>query len=232
MPRPSAARWKWPSMPPLWPTKARPGFEPSPKRSASRANSMCSIMPSTLLVTPRQFGPTMARPPSRAVLAISSCSSCSPTSAKPAANTIAEPTLRFTQASTASRTPAAGSVKTARSTPSGSSSGALQHRPAVDRLVAAADEMDVALELVQLERLQDDLAGAAGRADMPMIATERGRRNLATAFGPRAASGPVISHPCPAGTSAGARRCRADASTASPSCRSSAPRPCSGPCRR
>ena len=39
---------------------------------------------------------------------------------------------------------------------------ALQHRTAVDRLVAAADEMNVALELVELERLQDDLAGAAG----------------------------------------------------------------------
>ena len=37
-----------------------------------------------------------------------------------------------------------------------------QHRPAVDRLGAAPDQMDVALELVELERLQDDLACAAG----------------------------------------------------------------------
>ena len=42
------------------------------------------------------------------------------------------------------------------------------------------------------------------RVDMPTIATDRGRRNLATAFGPRAASGPVISHPCRAATSADA----------------------------
>ena len=37
-----------------------------------------------------------------------------------------------------------------------------QHRTAIDRLGAAADQMDVALELVHLQRLQDDLAGAAG----------------------------------------------------------------------
>src|SRR5437588_841416 len=64
MPRPSVARWKWPSKPPLWPTKATP---PSTPRCASRAYSMCSVMPSTLFVTPRQFGPTTVsgtwRPP-------------------------------------------------------------------------------------------------------------------------------------------------------------------------
>ena len=54
--------------------------------------------------------------------------------AKPAAKIIAEPTLRRAQASIASRTLAAGNVNTARSTPSGKSSGTLQHGPAVDRL--------------------------------------------------------------------------------------------------
>jgi len=62
------------------------------------------------------------------------------------------------------------------------------------------------------------------RADIPTIATERGRRNRATAFGPRASCGPLI---CRAGTRGDACRPRADASTASPSCRPSAPRPCS-----
>src|SRR5262249_62085740 len=38
---------------------------------------------------------------------------------------------------------------------------ALEHGPAVDRLAAAADEMDIALEVVEPERLQNDLAGAA-----------------------------------------------------------------------
>ena len=39
--------------------------------------------------------------------------------------------------------------------------GAFEHRPAVDRLAGAADQVDIALELVELERLQDHLAGAA-----------------------------------------------------------------------
>jgi len=38
---------------------------------------------------------------------------------------------------------------------------AFEHRPAVDRLVATADEVDIARELVQLEGLQNDLAGTA-----------------------------------------------------------------------
>jgi hypothetical protein len=38
----------------------------------------------------------------------------------------------------------------------------LQHRMAVDGFGAAPDQMDIAFELVQLERLQNDLAGAAG----------------------------------------------------------------------
>ncbi len=38
---------------------------------------------------------------------------------------------------------------------------ALEHGPAVDRLARATDEMDIALEVVELERLQNDLAGAA-----------------------------------------------------------------------
>src|SRR5215831_1389422 len=39
--------------------------------------------------------------------------------------------------------------------------GVLEYRPAVDRLAAAANKMDIALEVVELERLQNDLAGAA-----------------------------------------------------------------------
>src|SRR5205823_3630467 len=38
---------------------------------------------------------------------------------------------------------------------------ALEHGPAFDRLAAPADKMDIALEVVELERLQDHLAGAA-----------------------------------------------------------------------
>src|SRR5207302_11283277 len=38
---------------------------------------------------------------------------------------------------------------------------ALEHRPPVDRLLGAADQMDVAREVVDLQALQDDLAGAA-----------------------------------------------------------------------
>ena len=159
MPRPSAARWKWPSKPPLWPTKATP---PSTPRSASRANSMCSIMPSTLLVTPRQFGPTMARPA--------------------VARGVGDGVLRRAVADLgeargedhrrADLAPRAGLDRLAHARGRQREHGevhalrqfvrALEHRPAVDRLAAAADQMDVALEVVELERLQDDLAGAAG----------------------------------------------------------------------
>ncbi len=201
-------------MPPLCPTTARPGFEPSSKRRASRANSMCSIMPSTLLVTPRQFGPTIASPPSRAIFAISSCISRSPTSAKPAANTIAEPTWRFVHAATASRTPAAGSVKTARSTPSGSSAALLSTgRPSIGSALRPTRWISP-LNLLSLSACRMTWPALPGRDDIPTIATDRGRRNLATALGPRADCGPVISRLCPVATSAGARRCRADASMA------------------
>ena len=162
MPRPSAARWKWPSMPPLWPTKATPGFESSPKRSASRANSMCSIMPSTLLVTPRQFGPTMARPAvargvgdlvlHRLLAGLGE--------ARGEHHRRADLALRAGRdrvAHARGRQREHGEVDALRQFVR-----AFQHRPAVDRLVAAADQMDVALEVVELERLQDDLAGAAG----------------------------------------------------------------------
>ena len=40
--------------------------------------------------------------------------------------------------------------------------GALENRPAFDWLGAPSDQMDVAFEVVQLQRLQDDLARAAG----------------------------------------------------------------------
>ena len=215
MPRPSAARWKWPSMPPLWPTKATPGFEPSPKRSASRANSMCSIMPSTLLVTPRQFGSddgeaAVARGRRR------------PRPASPARRPRRSPRrtpspsrpCACTQAATASRTPAAGSVKTARSTPSGSSSGLFSTgRPSIGSALRPTRWMSP-LNLLSLSDCRMTWPALPARVDMPTIATDRGRRNLATAFGPRADSGPVISRPCPAATSADARRCRADASMA------------------
>ncbi len=187
-------------MPPLWPTKASPGFDSAPKRRASVANSMCSIMPSTLLVTPRQFGPTMARPPSRAISAISSCICSSPTSAKPAANTMAEPTLRFTHAATASRTPAAGNVKTARSTPSGNSSGLLRTgRPSIGSALRPTRWMSP-LKSFNSSDCRMTWPALPARADIPMMANDRGRRNLATAFGPRATSGPFISRPCRAGT--------------------------------
>ena len=39
---------------------------------------------------------------------------------------------------------------------------ALEHRPAIDRFGAAANQMDVALEVIELERLQDHLARAPG----------------------------------------------------------------------
>src|SRR5262249_6324991 len=39
---------------------------------------------------------------------------------------------------------------------------AFEYRPAVDRLATAADQMNVAREIVELERLQNDLSGAAG----------------------------------------------------------------------
>ena len=39
--------------------------------------------------------------------------------------------------------------------------GALQYDAAVDRLVGAADQMNVTLEVVDLQALQNDLAGAA-----------------------------------------------------------------------
>ena len=159
MPRPSVARWKWPSRPPLWPTKATPSLTP---RCASRANSMCSVMPSTLLVTPRQLGPTTASPAARAVSV--------------------DGVLRFLIADLgeargehhgrADLAPRAGLDRLAHARGRqrehrevdalGQFIGVFQHRPAVDRLVAAADQMDVALEVVELQRLQDDLAGAAG----------------------------------------------------------------------
>jgi hypothetical protein len=37
----------------------------------------------------------------------------------------------------------------------------LEHGPAINRLAAPADQVDIALEVVELERLQNDLAGAA-----------------------------------------------------------------------
>ncbi len=39
--------------------------------------------------------------------------------------------------------------------------GTLQYDAAVDRLVGAADQMNVTLEVVDLQALQNDLAGAA-----------------------------------------------------------------------
>jgi len=39
--------------------------------------------------------------------------------------------------------------------------GAFEHLPAVDRLIGPADQMDVTRKAVDLQSLQDDLAGAA-----------------------------------------------------------------------
>ena len=212
MPRPSVARWKWPSRPPLWPTKATPLSTP---RSASRANSMCSVMPSTLLVTPRQLGPTTASPAARAV--------CGDGVLRRAVADLGE--ARGEHHGRADLAPRAGLDRLAHARGRQREDGevdalrqfvrALQHRPAVDRLSAAADQMDVALEVVQLERLQDDLAGAAGAR---RNADDR-HRSRAQELGDGLADrvrlpDRVIPRPCPAATSRDARRCRADASMA------------------
>jgi len=70
----------------------------------------------------------MARPPSRGRFRDLVLHGLLAGLGKAAANTMAEAALRFTQAATASRTPRRRRVKTARSTPSGSSCGRLQHR--------------------------------------------------------------------------------------------------------
>ncbi len=158
MPRPSVARWKWPSRPPLWPTKATPSLTP---RSASRAYSMCSIMPSTLLVTPRQFGPTTASPAARAVAVTASC-----------VGVIADlGEARGEHHGRADLAPRAGLDRLAHAGGRQREHGkvdafgqfvrTLQHGAAVDRLVGAADQMNVTLEVVDLQALQNDLAGAA-----------------------------------------------------------------------
>ena len=138
----------------------------------------------------------------------------SPTSAKPAANTIAEPTLRFAQAAIASRTAAAGSVNTARSTPSGNSSALFSTgRPSIGSSLRPTRWMSP-LKFVELQALQDDLAGAAGAR---RYADDRDRaraQELRDGLRAAAPSAPLICSPCPAATSADVRRCRADASTA------------------
>ena len=133
-------------MPPLWPTKATPGFEPAPKRSASRANSMCSIMPSTLLVTPRQFGPTMreaavARGLGDLVLhgLLADLGEACREDHGRADLALRAGLDRIAHARGRQRED--GEVDALRQF-----LRALEHRAAVDRLVAAADQMDVALE--------------------------------------------------------------------------------------
>ncbi len=162
MPRPSAARWKWPSMPPLWPTKATPASSPAEAQRLARVQHVqhhaVDVVGDAEAIRADDGEPGRRARSS----ATSSCVSLSPTSAKPAANTIAEPTLRLRAgldrvAHARGRQREHGKVDALRQF-----LRALQHRPAVDRLVAAADQMDVALEVVELERLQDDLAGAAG----------------------------------------------------------------------
>src|SRR5260370_4042992 len=58
---------------------------------------------------------------------------------------------------------------------------ALEYRPAVDRLATAADQMNVALKIVELERLQNDLSCAAG----PRRHSAAGARSRAQTPGPR-----------------------------------------------
>ena len=129
---------------------------------ASRANSMCSHMPSTLLVTPRQLGPTTASPAARAVAVTASCVALIADLGEAGGEYHRRADLAARAgldrlAHAGGRQREHGEVDAL-----GQLVRALEHRPAVDRLAAAADQMDVAREVVELERLQDDLAGAAG----------------------------------------------------------------------
>src|SRR5262245_40970866 len=121
---------------------------------------MCSHMPSTLLVMPRQFGPTSA-----------SGGACS----------IGDGVLRgviadFGKAGgkdhrRADLATGAGLDRLSNACrrqrehgevdPLGQLVRTLEHGSAINRLAAAADEMNIARKLVELERLQDHLAGAA-----------------------------------------------------------------------
>jgi len=140
----------------------------------------------------------------RVRLAMSSCISCSPTS-RSRGEHHREPTLRFTQPRCVAHA-RAGSVKTARSTPSGSSSGS--SAPGGRRsALRSSDEMNVALELVELERLQDILAALPARDDMPTIAPTRAQK-FDDAFG-RERLPDCHFASLSAATLADARRCRA-----------------------
>ena len=230
MPRPSVARWKWPSRPPLWPTKATPPFDAALRLARVQHVQHHAV---DIVGDAEAIGADHGKPGRpRGLCRRRPASSWSPTSAKPAANTIAEPTLRRAQASMASRTPAAGSVNTARSTPSGSSSGLFSTgRPSIGSSLRPTRWISP-WKLLTLRALQDDLAGAACARRHSDDRDRPRPQELATAFGPRAACGPVISRPCRAGTSKDACHQQADASTASPSCRPSVHRPCSSRCWR
>ncbi len=105
---------------------------------------------------------------------------------------MAEPTLLLTQAAIASRTAAAGRVNTARSTPSGSSSGLLSTaRPSIGSALRPTRWMSP-LKLFSLSDWRMTWPALPARADMPTIATDRGRRKRATA--PRAACGLRTAH--------------------------------------
>ena len=159
MPRPSAARWKWPSMPPLWPTKATPGFDVAAQRLAREQHVQhhaVDVVGDAEAVRSDDGESAVARGGGDLVLR------------RLVADLGKARGEHHRRADLAAR---AGLDRVAHARGRQREHGevdalgqfvrALEHRPAVDRLAAAADQMDVALEVVELERLQDDLAGAA-----------------------------------------------------------------------
>ena len=225
MPRPSAARWKWPSRPPLWPTKATPSFDAAQRlaREQHVQHHAVDVVGDAEAIGADDGEPGRPRGVGDGVL-------------RRAVADLGE--ARGEHHRRADLAPRAGLDRLAHARGRQREHGevdalrqfvrAFQHRPAVDRLAAAADQMDVALEVVELQRLQDDLAGAAGaRRNADDRDRARAQELARPPSGRARLAGPLISRPCRAATSADARRCRADASTASPSCRPSGPRPCS-----
>ena len=130
-------------------------------RSASRAYSMCNIMPSTLLVTPRQLGPTTASPAVRAAVGDSVLRGVIADLGEARGEHHGRADLPsraglYGLAYGGCRQREHGKVDAFRQFV-----GTLQHRAAVDRLVSSADQINVTLEVVDLQTLQNDLAGTA-----------------------------------------------------------------------
>ena len=167
-------------MPPLWPTSAIPGCEAEVKRFALGAMNACIARPSTLLMNPWQFGPTSARPPSRAIRVMPSCMLRSPVSANPAAKISAVPTRRRVQAAMASLTAAAGSVSTARSMPSGRSSTLTTlFRPSMGSALRLTRWIIPENRLI-VRHSRAPCPALPGREENPTMAIERGRNRHST----------------------------------------------------